>query len=129
MSTEKATWGTKTVSRFQGIFHPNLKNLEAQKMAKYMKERKSYEYEVKKKQNGVPEIILEPFRVSIDHNVLETALFLGKTDKISYRTSVEILRHENVETFLRQIVDRGMDDIVDPIYFQNKDWTVAGVVY
>ena len=109
---------TAKTAIFQLVSRPVLWSVDPQKVAKFLKERQSYEDEVKEKQKKVPSMTVASYKVSIDCILLKSMHFVGKFDEIAPSKGDNDLTSEDIEKFIRQIFATRTGVQVNPTVIQ-----------
>lgn len=113
MSTVNNDNGNASVSLFAPISAPILRSVDPSEIAKFLKERERYELEIKSKQAEIPSLKVLPYKASIDHQLLDNLVFMGKFDALAPDTEADKLTDDHIEKCIKSIIEKE-DVLYDP---------------
>ena len=114
MSNSQNQQNGATVSVFTPISAPILRSVDPSQVAKFLKERERYELEIESKQGEIPSLKVLPYKASVDHELLDNLVFMGKFESIVPDAEVDDLTDDHVESFVTSIVEKDDDVMYDP---------------
>lgn len=79
-----------------------------------MKEGERYELKIAIKQTEIPRLKVLPYKANIDHELLNTVVFMGNFESIQPDDEIKKLTSDHIETFVKSIVeqDGALHDLV-----------------
>ena len=118
MAPEPAQNGTAAVSVFAPIAAPVLRSVDSFQVARFLKKRERYEFEIFSKQADLPNLTELPYTASIDRTLLKSLFFMGKFDNIAKGVaSASSLNDEHIKTYVQSLVSR-TDKTIDHVVIE-----------
>ena len=108
----------RTVTVFAPLTHPVLKSVDPVAVSQFVREREWYERQVAEKKAELPTLTAASYNVSIDSELLQTMVFLGKFDDIAPDVEAADLTSDHVKTFIDGLVKASTSDF-DPKVVDN----------
>lgn len=89
--------GNAAVSQFTSLSGHIIRSASLPEIAKFMKELWRYELEFKSKLPEIPPLKVLRYKISIEHQLVDNLVLMGKSDKLELDSEAENLRDGHIE--------------------------------